>query len=166
MGVVVDLDVSVVIEEVLEGVYAGFEFNGLSSKGLADTTKSGTRDAPTSPNGMPTVTSPVQSADAVIVILDIDFRDQWKFPTVPGTWRRLTMNIFGNALKYTRSGYIKIKLEARSISPANSNAKNDGIERTLVTLTITDSGHGMSADFLKTKLFMPFSQVCYYTSGL
>ena len=28
LGVVADLDVSVVIEEVLEGVYAGFEFNG------------------------------------------------------------------------------------------------------------------------------------------
>ena len=28
LGVVADLDVSAVIEEVLEGVYAGFEFNG------------------------------------------------------------------------------------------------------------------------------------------
>ena len=58
IGVVVDLNVSIVIEEVLEGIYADFEFNSLSLKGLIDTTKSGTRDTPTLPNGMPTVTSP------------------------------------------------------------------------------------------------------------
>ena len=69
------------------------------------------------------------------------------------------MNVFGNALKYTSEGYIKIKLEAKSISPVNSNVKNDGIERTLVTLTVLDSGNGMSAEFLKSKLFKPFSQV-------
>jgi signal transduction histidine kinase len=29
----------------------------------------------------------------------------------------------------------------------------------MVTLTISDTGRGMSSDFLKTKVFMPFSQV-------
>ena len=163
MGSVSDLDVSAVIEEVLEGVYAGFEYNGLSSQGLADTTKSRTRDASLHLRNISTSTSEdLQigvSNDLLIVILDIDFRDQWKFPTVPGTWRRLTMNLFGNALKYTRVGFIKIRLEARSILPGSSNFKNDGIERTMVTLTITDSGKGMSPEFMKTKLFMPFSQV-------
>lgn len=33
MGGVIDLDISAVVEEVLEGVFAGFEFNGLSSEG-------------------------------------------------------------------------------------------------------------------------------------
>lgn len=97
--------------------------------------------------------------DAVAVILDIDFRDQWKFLTVPGTWRRLTMNLFGNALKYTPIGWIKVKLEARNDSPVNLS-QGDGKERTMVILTISDSGKGISGEFMKTKLFMPFFQVC------
>jgi len=159
MGVVSDLDISAVIEEVLEGVHAGFEFNGLSSQGLADTTKS-RRNVPASPNetDMPDGLQFRVNNDLVTVIIDIDFRDSWKFPTVPGTWRRLTMNIFGNALKYTHAGYIRIKLEARAISSVSA-IDNNPVERTMVTLTISDTGRGMSSDFLKTKVFMPFSQV-------
>jgi signal transduction histidine kinase len=97
--------------------------------------------------------------ELLTVIIDIDFRDSWKFPTVPGTWRRLTMNIFGNALKYTHAGYIRIKLEARAISSVVSAIDNNPSERTMVTLTISDTGRGMSSDFLKTKVFMPFTQV-------
>jgi signal transduction histidine kinase len=156
MGVVADLDVSAVIEEVLQGVFAGFEFNGLSSQGLADTTKSRSRGDHA--DETITATREVRFGDSLIVILEMDFRDQWNFPTVPGTWRRLTMNLFGNSLKYTKNGFIKVKLQARSMV-ANSSIKSDGIERTMVTLSIADSGQGMSSEFMKTKLFMPFSQV-------
>jgi signal transduction histidine kinase len=160
MGVVSDLDISAVIEEVLEGVHAGFEFNGLSSQGLADTTKS-RRAVPSSPKetDMPDGLQFGVTNELLTVIIDIDFRDSWKFPTVPGTWRRLTMNIFGNALKYTHAGYIRIKLEARAISSVVSAIDNNPTERTMVTLTISDTGRGMSSDFLKTKVFMPFTQV-------
>jgi signal transduction histidine kinase len=161
MGVVADLDISAVIEEVLEGVFAGFEFNGLSSEGLADTTKSRTRDA-SSVNGKKTKTDDelqsVSSSDLVTVILDMDFNDQWKFPTVPGTWRRLTMNLFGNSLKYTQDGYIIVKLEAQSISDLIPGSNTER-PRTMVTLTVSDSGQGMSAEYMETNLFMPFSQV-------
>jgi hypothetical protein len=36
----------------------------------------------------------------------------------------------------------------------------------MVTLTISDSGQGMSSEFMKTKLFMPFSQVWILDSNL
>jgi len=160
MGVVADLDISAVIEEVLEGVYAGFEFNGLSSQGLADTTKS-RRAVPASPNetSSPDILQFGVSNDLLTIIIDIDFRERWKFPTVPGTWRRLTMNIFGNALKYTKVGYIKIKLEARAIPPVATATNANPPGKTMVTLTVSDTGRGMSSDFLKTKMFMPFTQV-------
>ncbi|TVY41142.1 Hybrid signal transduction histidine kinase B [Lachnellula subtilissima] len=150
MGILADLDVSAVIEEVLEGVFAGFEFNGLSSLGLADMTKSHSQGS------LPTQRNTCREPPTIII--DMGFREQWNFPTVPGTWRRLTMNIFGNALKYTRSGYIRVKLEAQSIPSIEDGKKAKLPERTLVTLTVTDSGQGMSSDFMKTKLFMPFSQ--------
>lgn len=136
---------------------------GLSSQGLADTTKSRTRDVTIE---VGTTTSPLEelqpgfSNDLLTVILDIDFQDQWKFPTVPGTWRRLTMNLFGNALKYTKSGYIKIRLEAQPIKISGTDLpKDDGIDKTVVVLTVSDSGKGISPEFLKTSLFMPFAQV-------
>ena len=154
MGVVADLDISAVVEEVLEGVYSGFEFNGLSSQGLADRTRSGAHNqAPGKGLMSPPDELPSGADDPVVVIIDIDHRDQWKFPAAPGTLKRLTMNVFGNALKYTQSGFITIKLDARPISAPGAR------ERTMVTLTVTDSGQGMSSEFMKTKLFMPFSQV-------
>lgn len=64
----------------------------------------------------------------------------------------------GNALKYTQRGYIKVKLEARSVATPASSTKTIR-ERTMITLTVSDSGQGMSSEFMKTKLFMPFSQV-------
>tara|TARA_R110002003_G_scaffold52_20_gene4497 strand:+ start:171 stop:422 length:252 start_codon:yes stop_codon:yes gene_type:complete len=61
------------------------------------------------------------------------------------------MNIFGNAVKYTESGYIHVSLRI-----------NDGARvtnaPTTVSLTITDSGKGMSPQFLAEKAFQPFSQ--------
>ncbi|KAG9238676.1 hypothetical protein BJ875DRAFT_24846 [Amylocarpus encephaloides] len=170
MGAVSNLDISAVIEEVIQGVYAGFEFNGLSSQGLADRTSShnrsstpvgGQRTTPES-NRLP----PRQSRENPAIILDMDFREQWVFPTVSGTWRRLTMNLFGNALKYTSTGFIKIKLEARNLSPSKQLDPVHAIQKTMVTLTISDSGQGMSTDFMKTKLFMPFSQVWILISNL
>jgi signal transduction histidine kinase len=157
MGVVTDLDISAVIEEVLQSVYAGFEFNGLSSQGLADSTRSEARNLP--PNG---TVAPRNASkhpeEQVTVIINIDFKEQWKFPTAAGTLKRLAMNVFGNALKYTQRGYIKVDLEARPIATTLSSTKTVR-ERTMVTLTVTDSGQGMSSEFIKTKLFMPFSKV-------
>jgi signal transduction histidine kinase len=160
MGVVAEVDISTVIEEVVEGVYAGFEIHGLSSQGSSDMLKSWTRDASDMKNDMlgSETLKIASNSDIRSIILDIDFREQWRFPTVPGTWRRLAMNLFDNALKFTPAGWIKVKLEARNVSPVDL-IQNDGKERTMVILTISDSGRGISEDFLETKLFMPFSQV-------
>ncbi|KFY02968.1 hypothetical protein O988_01786 [Pseudogymnoascus sp. VKM F-3808] len=161
MGSVANLDVSAIIEEVLDGVFAGFEFNGLSSQGLADTTKSRMRE---SLNNRDTDTKTMDELqfdffnESLTVIIDIDFRDDWNFPSVPGTWRRLTMNLFGNSLKYTRDGFIKVKLEAQSIPSVEANVNGDNIDKTMITMTVSDSGQGMSSEFMKTKLFMPFTQ--------
>ncbi|CAG8982831.1 hypothetical protein HYALB_00006641 [Hymenoscyphus albidus] len=162
MGSVSDLDISAIIEEVIQGVFAGFEFNGLSSQGLADMTQShkgilspgGGQEAIRASNRLP----PDGTNQNLTVILDIDYKERWKFPTVPGTWRRLTMNVFGNALKYTPSGFIKIKLESKTMPSANSGSNTNDEGKTMVILTLSDSGQGMSSDFMKTKLFMPFSQ--------
>lgn len=63
------------------------------------------------------------------------------------------MNLCGNSLKYTQEGFVCVKLDARPIDPASRNGKQSHIQ-----LTVTDSGKGMSQDYLNTRLFQPFAQ--------
>jgi len=69
------------------------------------------------------------------------------------------MNLFGNALKYTDEGFIQVKLSAEPLPTKNKPGKSR------VTLTVTDSGRGMSADYLDTQLFQPFAQENSLTPG-
>lgn len=73
----------------------------------------------------------------------------------PGAIRRIIMNLIGNSLKYTESGYVAISLLHSKSSP-------DAIDLTLI---VEDSGRGMSVDFQRTKLFQPFSQEDSFSSG-
>lgn len=65
------------------------------------------------------------------------------------------VNLFGNSLKYTTKGFIHISLRVKG--------RSNGLQT--LTLTITDSGIGMGDDFLRDKLFQPFSQENSLTLG-
>jgi hypothetical protein len=62
-------------------------------------------------------------------------------------------NLFGNALKYTQSGFIHVLLK----TDVHSRTAGAPEER-FVVLQIDDSGKGMSKEYLKYKLFTPFAQ--------
>jgi hypothetical protein len=79
----------------------------------------------------------------------------WIVRSQPGALRRVIMNLIGNSLKYTESGYVAISL-------LQSNSTSDAIDLTLI---VEDSGRGMSAEFQRTKLFQPFSQEDSFSSG-
>lgn len=97
------------------------------------------------------------AASGVDVIVDVGPRDSWKLQTEVGSWRRIVMNLVGNALKYTDHGYIYVKLRAEPAAAAKHHGGSP-TDTTIVTLTVTDSGRGISEDYLKHKLFTPFSQ--------
>ena len=59
------------------------------------------------------------------------------------------MNIFGNALKYTQKGSIVVKL---SLDESLNNAEDPAEERTL-QIRVTDTGKGISSEYLRTSLF-------------
>jgi CheY-like chemotaxis protein len=65
------------------------------------------------------------------------------------------MNIFGNAMKYTEFGRVTLSLASSSQSEGRS--RRQGLED-LVTLTVTDTGKGISEEFLRGKLYTPFAQ--------
>ncbi|EPE31883.1 CheY-like protein [Glarea lozoyensis ATCC 20868] len=90
---------------------------------------------------------------AVNVVTDIKWEPNWTFEIDPGAWSRILMNIFSNALKYTKSGFVKVSLELEDEGVARSKKS-----RKTMVLKVRDSGKGISEEFLKYRLFKPFTQ--------
>ena len=160
---VVQLDV--LAEEVLESVYAGFNFQYVSLAQAAQATKPpARRPGHTSIRRMDTMQA-IEDLQAlakdrgnvetkigdVEIFLVIDSRSSWGLYTQPGPVRRIIMNLFGNSLKYTNSGLILVSLEQTGAM------ENDGSD-CWVTISVSDTGIGMSDDFLQNGLYKPFSQ--------
>ncbi len=73
------------------------------------------------------------------------------------------MNIFGNAQKYTESGYIMVQLKVQdSQLPANESGKTAGC----LSLNIRDTGKGMSSEYMERKLYQPFAQEDSFAPGV
>ncbi|KAJ5428379.1 CheY-like superfamily [Penicillium cf. griseofulvum] len=142
LDTLVATDVAILAEEVVEGICIGHVY-GQSSTASADL-----------PVLMPHQTKLQTQRSNVEVVVDVSFRD-WVYRTQPGALRRIIMNIFGNAMKYTESGRVTISLAASSQSEGRS--RREGLED-LVTLTVTDTGKGISEEFLRGKLYTPFAQ--------
>jgi CheY-like chemotaxis protein len=94
------------------------------------------------------------------VILDIERSpsDQWDCQLATGGWRRICINLITNALKYTPTGFIRVSLAQRP--RPGSKRQFDAI------FTVTDSGKGMSKDFLDNHLFRDFSQEDTLADGI
>ncbi|KAI5236225.1 hypothetical protein E4T43_08782 [Aureobasidium subglaciale] len=134
------VDLSILAEEVIHTAFAGNEFvrvippkSGISTRGTPSA-------------------HPVKGLEAITVLLDYDTSKDWTFTTQAGGWIRIILNLVGNSLKYTERGYVAVRLESR---PLPSPTSEDDIE---VILTVSDTGKGMSEDFLSENIFSPFVQ--------
>lgn len=139
----VDIDLSTVVQEVAEGVVLGYEFKDLSKVlGQSEDVKKAALQTPT-------------KVSNIQVVVDIDeLEGGWVFRSNPAAFKRIVGNIVGNAIKYSNEkGWIKITLTAKMIEPAPN-----GAPRAKVIFIVSDSGKGMSREFLKTRLFTPFTQ--------
>ncbi|KAH0562294.1 hypothetical protein GP486_003012 [Trichoglossum hirsutum] len=159
MGLTVDVDLSVVIEDVIGAVYVGHEFQGNSSLGVYDEASnlpSEGRQRSVNSDGS---VIPDQRLDLLAkkgrldVIIDIGWRSNWNFNTQSGALRRVLMNLFGNALKYTDTGWVNVSLQSEDIKPMLSQSP-----QSVITITVSDSGRGISQEYLHSNLFTPFSQ--------
>ncbi|KZT56914.1 hypothetical protein CALCODRAFT_435003 [Calocera cornea HHB12733] len=94
----------------------------------------------------------------VETVVDIGLRRKgWNVLIERGGIRRVLTNLIGNSLKFTQDGYVQVSLR-ESQEPAGK-----GMIR--VELVVTDTGKGISKDFLKNQLFHPFSQENPMQSG-
>lgn len=166
-----DVALDALAEEVIESVFIGHSFQHMVASQLA---KHGAEGSMTSPRERldaiySTDTGSTQNPASeeitttlgdVQVIIDIDPSRHWWFHTQPGAIRRIIMNLFGNALKYTSRGYVRISLRQEDTPPKGASGM-----ASMLVLTVTDSGKGIGEDFLKNKLFSPFSQEDHLAPG-
>jgi CheY-like chemotaxis protein len=91
---------------------------------------------------------------SVIVTTNIEKRPSWMTKLDPGAWKRIVMNIVGNALKYTRAGHVEVGLKLCDVP----DERKRGASKRNICFSVRDTGIGMTADYLKYQLFTPFAQ--------
>lgn len=99
------------------------------------------------------------------VILDIDNVD-WDFKIQAGAFKRVIMNLFGNSMKYTVSGFILVSLSIKKDEEVDSQLSSPKASRQTVSLRILDSGKGMVPEFMERKLYQPFAQENSLATGV
>ncbi|BFZ59241.1 hypothetical protein YB2330_000247 [Saitoella coloradoensis] len=153
------VDLVRLIEEVVESCWTGWEFKKLSH--LFD---SGGMESSVNEKMQKSGDEKLNEVNAMSLILDVAPREGGYHGLLHGgAWRRVAMNLIGNALKYTSQGLLTVSLR---------EASDDDVERILggrrrmetgrnfvpIYLGVKDTGRGMSTEFLQNKLFKPFSQ--------
>jgi CheY-like chemotaxis protein len=95
---------------------------------------------------------PIKHVDVSIDVAPGD----WVFVLERGALRRIVMNIFSNALKYTQEGSVSVRIELQKGLKGAGNPKTDDCNALL--LTVSDTGRGISNEYLRSGLFTAFSQ--------
>lgn len=162
-----EVDVSIVCEEVVEGVFAGHVFQNLTAGNFDTVPAAGEKMLPKKTSSLTVV--PMMGAEQlqspqVQVVFDVDMQS-YNFCTQPGAFRRVIMNLLGNALKYTSHGYVCMKLQATPMDPMITPSTGEVVARSLITISIKDTGRGISSEFLRSKVFTPFAQENSLSSG-
>lgn len=157
LNISAEIDLAVVVEEVVEAVCAGHAFKKMHTGELKSNEGPViTLSRHSSSSAIPPAEGGNLQHGEVAVLLDISPRVSWKVHTQPGALRRICMNLLGNSLKYTSKGFVAISLRAQESAQPH---KVDVIFR------VVDSGKGMSEDFQKNRLFVPFSQEDTFQPG-
>lgn len=158
------VDLCQLVEEVVEAVFTGFTFqhNFLHSEGLPST---GLPSSNTQLQDFGSSRRSVYQRGRVRLALDIQSINGNSVEIQPGAWRRVVMNLVGNALKYTDQGLITISLHVSDFNDEKLGSDERGHDAVSIILTVKDSGIGMSTEFLHNKLFKPFSQEDSLSSG-
>jgi CheY-like chemotaxis protein/anti-sigma regulatory factor (Ser/Thr protein kinase) len=141
------------VQDVVEGVYLG-------QSARKPTQKLGGADIAFTANSEEEASSSRRGLDDVVVLVSIDPLVDFSLHVESGAWRRILMNLFANALKYTTRGQVEVSLEMVTDpgEMSNSHAQN-------IRLVVRDTGKGISKEYLQDRLFTPFAQEDTLTEG-
>lgn len=73
---------------------------------------------------------------------------------------RILTNLVGNALKYTKTGIIRVSMKTGEVVQTSEDS-----HRIPVSLVIEDTGIGISKDYLEHSLYTPFAQEDLHSNG-
>ncbi|KAL4074816.1 hypothetical protein V8B97DRAFT_2089162 [Scleroderma yunnanense] len=159
------VDLEQLVEEGIDGSWIGY----CARTSALRESEIGSVYAPMLDQRTSSVMTAPASAQNVEIVVDVDRREGasifsdyrilvsspflnqgWTLKCDKGGIRRILMNLFGNSLKFTSRGYVHVSL--RQVSPPEENGT------VKIELSVTDTGKGISQNFLKNHLFHPFSQ--------
>ncbi|GAB1207557.1 hypothetical protein APSETT445_006277 [Aspergillus pseudonomiae] len=147
------VNMATLVEEVAGALLASQDYMGRNAEALFSPTKQ-TADRPFReskiPNSVPR---------AIFAIVDIECREGWECRASAGAWRRIVLNLLGNALKFTPSGFVQVKLRHDTVKVGHESLP-------AILLQISDSGRGISPDFSFSNLYTPFQQEDSLSPGI
>ncbi|XP_014561858.1 hypothetical protein COCVIDRAFT_22119 [Bipolaris victoriae FI3] len=158
LGVTSDVDLAQLVEEVCDTVCAGHTFrktHHIRGSAIYDQAENAAVKGSKQNSNVNTDVEGRDTHGSVAVSLIVAPYVSWIVRSQPGALRRIVMNLVGNALKYTDSGFIAIKMLQNG---STANFMN-------LSISVEDSGRGMSQEYQRTKLFSPFSQEDPFSSG-
>lgn len=150
LSITAEVDLGLLVEEVVEAVCAGHAFKKMHTGELSSQLHSSDLHKATKAFTSRGTKEDGFDRGAVAVLLDVSPRRSWMVRTQPGAIRRIIMNLLGNALKYTHSGFVAVSLRAQQWSADDHKFR--------AVFRVVDSGKGMSEEYQQNKLFIPFSQ--------
>ncbi|CAI7598092.1 unnamed protein product [Penicillium pancosmium] len=136
-----DFDLGILVEEVASVLCAGQQSQYHTN--IPDAI------SPSGPSADAHDRLPSQSAEASVIIR-LEQLDSWMVRSAAGAWKRIMMNIIGNAMKWTKRGFIEVTLSR--VRPESDHGSP------FANVCVRDTGCGISRDFLKDMLFSPFAQ--------
>ncbi|KAI1036220.1 hypothetical protein LB504_011536 [Fusarium proliferatum] len=156
-----------IAEDAVESVYAGHSYQHVSIAHIFSPFNSRTSADVSALRRMDSIEAAEAKAidqrnrpqDGVVsVFLLYDPTLPWSFQTRAGAIRRIIMNLFGNSLKYTSQGFIRVTMSQSQLKDATRGDR-------MIELVVEDTGRGISEDFLRNNVFKPFSQEDQLSSG-
>jgi signal transduction histidine kinase len=145
-----------IVEQTVESCCAVHEFKGISEQvdmgAILGESDAEFREKQFQRRGSGRVQDP---SSPLTVIIDVEYRQEgWYFMLQSGAVQRIILNITGNALKYTSAGWVRIQISTKKVQ-----------SQTILQITVSDSGKGISAKFQQSRLFNPFAQEDPLQSG-
>ncbi|KAL0930098.1 Histidine kinase 5-like protein 2 [Colletotrichum truncatum] len=173
MSIASDVELDILAEEVVESVCAGFSYQQLSIAHHVNQQSSEHAEVPDLVRRLDSLQAiedaafkPQSRGDLlsllgeVTVTFDVSPAVSWTFHTQSGAIRRIIMNLLGNSLKFTSKGTVNVKV----LQVLQDKRKPSASTR--VKIIVTDTGRGISDNYLQNHIFSPFCQEDSISTGL
>lgn len=163
------VELDVLMEETVESVFSGSKFQSIHTNPGQGSDIPRRQSLPMSDSGGSSETSLAWGSrrttsevgsSGVSIFMESNPHATWSCQVEAGAFRRLIMNLVGNALKYTDSGCIKVSMKQEQ----RQHKKKQGYSNHFL-LSVSDSGKGIDPDFLRNRAFLPFSQEDVLSQG-